>query len=587
MAKYDLVIKSGTIIDGIQTPRFRADIGVKDGKIVEIGGNIAADLADKVIDASGKIVAPGVVDLHTHYDSQIFWDPWCTMSGWHGVTSVVIGNCGFGFAPCKPEDRERAMLSLVRNEAVPLETMRQGMPWDWVTFREYLESVERTPKGVNVMSFVPLAPIYGYVIGIDEAKKRPATDDELKQMCDLLIEGMEVGGCGFSVQILGEAGNVQLDHDGTPMVTDLMSQRDLVAFARAMGTTGRGISQLTGELGNAEVMARESGRPAIWNALMAEGALNQHGGMKMTPKVALARLSELNELEGVRVYAQAQTVNFASQFTLEDYNLADAIPCWKEALMGTVPEKIAKLSDPERRAAMKQVHEERGGLFAAGYVLDRIKVAWIPLDVPGGLELQEKYEGYSLGEIAEREGKHPLDVMLDISVWGELKSGFETEMIMTPPENMREIIKAPTGLPGISDGGAHTKFVTTGRFPTDLLGVWSRDQGLLSLEEAHWRLSAYPAQAAGLKGRGFLAEGMAADIIVYDLDSLTAQPQERVWDYPAVNGGWSRRQPAIATSSSTVRSPSTTVNAPGRRRANCCGMVPSQAKPSCYCASGL
>ena len=266
---------------------------------------------------------------------------------------------------------------------------------------------------------------------------------------------------------------------------------------------------------------------------MAEGALNQHGGARMTPKEAIKRLKQLNEVEGVRVYAQAQTVNFASQFTFEDYNLADAIPCWKEALMGTAAEKLAKLSDPVRRAAMKDVHEERGGLFGSGYVLNKIKVAWIPVDAPDGLALQAKYEGYSIGEIAEREGKHPIDMLLDISVWGELKSGFETEMIKTPPENMREIIQTPTSLPGISDGGAHTKFVTTGRFPSDLLGLWSRDHGLLSLEEAHWRLSAYPAQAAGLKGRGHLAEGLAADVIVYDPDKVGATAQERLWDYPA------------------------------------------------------
>ena len=281
---FDLVIKRGTIIDGLQTPRYRADIGIKDGRIVEISSNLPEKNASQVIDAQGKIVAPGFVDLHTHYDSQIFWDPWCTMSGWHGVTSVVISNCGFGFAPCKPEDRERTMLSLVRNEAVPLETMRQGMPWDWVTFKEYLDSVERTPKGVNVMSFVPLAPLYGYVVGSDEAKRRPATDDELQQMCDLLIEGMEVGGCG------------------------------------------------------------------------------------------------------------------------------------------------------------------------------------------------------------------------------------------------------------ISDGGAHTKFVTTGRYPTELLGYWVREHNIMTLEEAHWRLSALPAQAAGLKGRGSIAEDMPADILVYDYEALESLPQERVWDYPA--GEW-------------------------------------------------
>ena len=391
--KYDLVIKGGMIIDGMQTPRFRGDVGIRDGMIVEIGSNIAVAGAKQVIDATGKIVAPGFVDLHTHYDSQLFWDPWCTMSGWHGVTSVVIGNCGFGFAPCKPEDRERTMLSLVRNEAVPLETMRQGMPWDWVSFKEYLESVERAPKGVNIMSFVPLAPLYGYVVGTDEAKRRAATDEELEQMCDLLLEGMEIGGCGISAQILGDVGNVQLDHDGTPMVTDHMSTRDLTAFCRTMGSTGRGVAQLTGGMELAETMARESGRPVIWNALLAEGALNQHGGARMTPRAALDRLKELNEVEGLRVYAQALTTNFASQFTFEDYNLADAIPIWKDTCMGTIEEKLAKFKDPERREKLKALHDERGGLFASGYVVDEIKVGWIPLDVPDGLALQDKYEG--------------------------------------------------------------------------------------------------------------------------------------------------------------------------------------------------
>ena len=533
---YDLVIKGGTVIDGLRTQRYRADIGVSAGKIVEIGGNIPVTDAERVIDATGKIVAPGAVDLHTHYDSQIFWDPWCTISGWHGVTSVVIGNCGFGFAPCKPEDRERTMLSLVRNEAVPLETMRQGMPWDWVSFKEYLDSVERTPKGINVMSFVPLAPLYGYVVGTDEAKRRAATDDELQAMCDLLTEGMEVGGCGISAQILGVEGNVQLDHDGTPMVTDLMSERDLTAFCRTMGKLGRGVSQITGDMDLAEIMARESGRPVIWNALIAEGALNQHGGMKILPRDALARLRQLNEQDGLRVFAQALTTNFASQFTFEDYNLADAIPAWKDLCMGTAAEKMAKFRDPERRKALKAIHEERGGLFGAGYVVDEIKVGWIPLDVPDGLALQDKYEGYKIGEIAAREDKHPLDVLLDIALYGELKSGFETKLIITPPDAMKEIANGTVSLPGVSDGGAHTKFVTTGRFPTELISYWVREHNIMSLEEAHWRLSAMPAQAAGLKGRGSLAEGMPADILVYDYETLDSLPAERAWDYPA--GEW-------------------------------------------------
>jgi N-acyl-D-aspartate/D-glutamate deacylase len=542
MPGYDLVIKGGTVIDGLQTPRYRADVAISDGRVVQIGKVSASDGAE-VVDAAGKVVAPGFVDLHTHYDSQLFWDPWCTMSGWHGVTSVVIGNCGFGFAPCKPADRERAMLSLSRNEAVPMETMKIGMPWDWETFSEFLDSVDRAPKGVNVMSFVPLAPLYGYVVGLDEAKGRAVSDDELERMCALLVEAMEAGGCGISAQILGEIGNVQLDYDGTPMVTDLMSERDLRAFCQAMGSLGRGVAQLTSPLETAAFVARESGRPVIWNALLADGALNQHGGQQLSHRDALARLAELNEREGVRVFAQALTTNFASEFTLEDYNLADTVPCWREALLGTVPEKRVKLADPVRREAMKEIHELRGGLFSSGYPLNEIKVHWVSSDVALAKELKETYEGYTIGEIAAREGKHPIDAFLDVAVAGELRVGFATPLLRTPPESMREIANCPVALPGVSDGGAHTKFVTTARYPSELLGLWVREHEIMSLEQAHWRLSAYPAAAAGLKGRGFLAEGAPADVVVYDPDTVDSLPAERLWDYPA--GEWRLVQKSV------------------------------------------
>ncbi|WP_391530089.1 aminoacylase, partial [Candidatus Frankia nodulisporulans] len=411
-----------------------------------------------------------------------------------------------------------------------------GMPWDWETFPEFLDSVERTPKGVNVMSFVPLAPLYGYVVGLDVAKGRPVTDEELQLMCKLLIEGMEVGGCGLSAQILGDVGNVQLDYDGTPMVTDLMSERDLRAFSQALGALGRGVAQVTSPLETAAFMARESGRPIIWNALLADGALNQHGGQQMSHRDALTRLTELNEQEGLRVFAQALTTNFASEFTLEDYNLADAIPCWKEALIGTIAEKRVKLADPRRRAQMKQVHAERGGLFGAGYVLTDIKCHWISSDVADARALKDTYEGYTIGEIAARENKHPIDAMLDLAVAGELRVGFATPLLRTPPQAMKEIATGSVSLPGVSDGGAHTKFVTTARYPSELLGLWVREHEIMSLEQAHWRLSAYPAQAAGLKGRGFLAEDAPADVIVYDPDTVDSLPAERVWDYPA--GEW-------------------------------------------------
>ena len=345
MAIYDIVIKGGTVIDGLRTPRYKADIAIKDGTIVEIGGIAATDGAE-VVDAAGKIVAPGVVDIHTHYDSQLFWDPWCTMSGWHGVTSVVIGNCGFGFAPCKVEDQDRAMLSVSRNEAVPLKTMRAGMPWDWVTYPEFLDSVDRTPKGVNVMSLAPLAPLYGYVVGVDKAKEQRASDEELDRMCRLLVEAMEAGACGWSSQISGDLYNVQRDYDGTPMVTDEMTEREIVAFSRTLRQVGRGSTQITGALDTAALIARESGRPIVWNALAPTGSVNQHGESRFPHLETIARLDVLNQQEGLRVFASAQIVRFKSEIVLEDYNLMDIFPAWKDACLGTLEEKIAKLSDP-------------------------------------------------------------------------------------------------------------------------------------------------------------------------------------------------------------------------------------------------
>ena len=394
MSTYDIVIKGGTVIDGLRTPRYKADVGIKDGKIAQIGSIDASEGAE-VVDASGKVVAPGFVDLHTHYDSQVFWDPWCTMSGWHGVTSVVIGNCGFGFAPCRPEDRDRAMQTVSRNEAVPLKTMRAGMPWDWVTFPEFLDSVDRTPKGVNMMSLVPLAPLYQYVVGVDKAKEQRVTDEELEKMCQLIVEAMEAGGCGWSSQILGDIGNVQRDFDGTPMVTDSMTEREVIAFSRALRDIGRGTTQITGPLETAAIIARESGRPIIWNALGVSGSVNQHGEMEYPHRIAMKRLRELNEEEGVRVFAQASTVRFRSEICLEEYNLMDIFPAWREACLGTVEEKIAKFADPERRDGSegRDQADRRWASASPGTRSREMKVNWISSDAPNAAELKERYEG--------------------------------------------------------------------------------------------------------------------------------------------------------------------------------------------------
>ncbi|NOT57097.1 MAG: amidohydrolase family protein, partial [Deltaproteobacteria bacterium] len=216
MATYDLILRGGMIVDGTRLPRYRADIGIKNGRIAKIG-RLAAHEATKTIDASGLVVAPGFVDLHTHYDAQVYWDPYCSISGWHGVTSAVIGNCGFGFAPVRPEERDRSMLTMTRVEAIPYASMKEGMPWDWVTFPDYLNSIERTPKGINLLPYVPVAPIMIWAMGLDGAKSgRMPTEKETQEMCRLIHEGMDAGGCGWSSQRLG-ANSIQMDYDGTPM----------------------------------------------------------------------------------------------------------------------------------------------------------------------------------------------------------------------------------------------------------------------------------------------------------------------------------------------------------------------------------
>ena len=535
MSQYDVIIRGGLIVDGTKTPAYVSDLAIKDGRIAKIGG-LRGVTASKVLDASGLIVAPGFIDLHTHYDAQILWDPYCTLSGWHGVTSVVIGNCGFGFAPCKVEDRDRYMRALTRNEAIPYEAMRLGMQWekwDWVSFPEFLNTLDRTPKGVNVMSYVPLSPIYAWAMGgYEEAKRRRPTEGELKEMCNLVHEAMDAGGMGWTAQVSGPEG-VQMDYDATPMITDLMTDEEILAFARVLGERDEGSMQLT--LSNEredlkemfEKVAEVSGRPLIYQSVVPDAT--QQG-----------KLSWLEECarRGLRVFGQAILYFDDQEFTFQDWNLFDSTPGWREATLGTPAQRKAKMQDPELRAKMRAEWDAGN----RPTIIEGSIPAIIVTEVAD--PKFEHYVGQTVGEIAADEEKHVIDALLDLVVADDLRTEFlgHTGAHDAQPQHMAEILKHPLTVTGNSDGGAHVKFLTLPDYPTRLLSSLVRDTGVVSLEEAHFKLGYLTAYIAGIRDRGFLREDAPADIVVYDLEKLSLPPQEIVHDLPG--GDWRRVQKA-------------------------------------------
>jgi N-acyl-D-aspartate/D-glutamate deacylase len=552
-------------------PRYQGDLWIKDGRIAKIGGR-ADGVAEEVVDATGKIVAPGFVDLHTHYDAQIRWDPWCTISGYHGVTSVVLGNCGFGFAPVAADFRERSMLTMTRTEAIPFESMKQGMDWDWETIPEYLDSLDRIPKGVNVIQYMPTASLMTYVMGLEKAKAgTPASEAERKEMAHLLHEGMDAGLCGFSIQRLGPD-SVQADFDGSPMVTDIMCDEDILNLAQVLADRDEGFIQITQGTGDIradiaflEDLAGVAQRPILHNVVAPA---------RRDPEVHRRPLRWIEKCreKGLPIYAQCGTGRAGFAFTLEHWNLYDASPAWRAVTTGSKEEKIQKMQDPElRQALMEEADEADKRLQVIQAGVGGNPRSLVVQGVNRQADLQE-YVGKSVGEIAETEGKNHIEVMLDLSLRGDLNVEFLGPDKGSNAEFMAEMMtESPYAIPGVSDGGAHTKFFTGGAYTTDFLTWLVRDEGVVTLEEAHYRLSNLPAHAAGFRDRGTLREGAAADVLVYDMEELEILPN---WigdvEYDLPGGEWRRVQRAagydriIVNGETTFQSGECTGATPGK-----------------------
>jgi len=546
MADYDLLIKHGTIVDGLRMPAFKGDIAIRNGKIVAMG-NLKGN-ATRVVDATGCVVAPGFMDIHTHYDAALSgWDPYASLSGWHGVTTVAIGNCGFGFAPVRPEDRERAMLRMERTETIPLSIMQAAMRWDWVTFPEFLGSLERNGIGVNAASLVPYSPLRAWVMG-NEAARDPnyqATPEQITELKRLLREGLEAGGFGFSATF----SMANRDYDGGYLPTQVTPREEFLEMATVLRDYNRGSIEWT--MGPAlqglgldflTELARTSGRPVNWNAI-AYDPNNPEGWRKQL------EWSEKSYREAV-VLPVDICLPIEFEFTLETMGLFDQLPAWNEATVGSLAERKAKLADPARRPALRrdtdgsQRRTVAADMRSDGEQGQVSMFKWDSTFIEAvQLDKNQSLRGKTVGALAKEQGKHPVDALLDLAVEEELKTEFAMQdFINNDEEAVGQILKHPLTLIGASDGGAHTKFLTLGRYPTHFLAHWIRDKQLMTLEEAHWRLSTMLGWAIGIRDRGWLREGMPADIVVYDLEKLRVLPMETVTDLP--NHDWRRVQKA-------------------------------------------
>ncbi|MFN3233675.1 MAG: N-acyl-D-amino-acid deacylase family protein [Alphaproteobacteria bacterium] len=516
MHEFDLLIRGGTIIDGTGMSRFKGDIGIKDGVIAKTGLELTGSAA-QVIDAEGKIIAPGVIDLHTHYDAQIHWDPYCTNSGWHGTTSVVVGNCGFGFAPCKPENRDRYMLMMENTEQVPYEVMGRALPWTWETFPQWMDHLRALPKGINISSFLPLNALMIHVMGIDAAKSRPATADERRQMATLLNEAMDAGAIGFAFSYQGMK-NGHTDYDGSPMPTDIMDPEEAFLLGEVLRERGQGFIQVLSDLpgcatnrGIIEELAERSRRPILHNILQI---------MDQAPEYHEGILEWLDDMaaKGHAVYTQAMSMRSWTEFNFVDYNFWDGIdPIFKEfSLAGDAGDKLALAADPDYRARFRATYTPEA-MMEAGGPLESFKL----VDAHGTAPYAD-FEGQLLGEIAAARGLGIVDLFFDLFIATDAQAEVRTTLLGTEdPELVAKVLRHPRVLFGASDGGAHVKYWSGGQFSTDVIMWLARESQQMSLEDIHFKLSYLPARFAGFDGRGALLPGYAADVMIYDFDALS------------------------------------------------------------------
>ena len=514
---YDLLIKNGRVADGSGLPAFIADVGVKDGTIVAIG-NLNASAA-RTIDADGLVVAPGFIDHHTHMDGQILWDPYGTCEPQHGVTSIVMGNCGLALAPVKPGDEDAIIKSFVRVEAIPRIALERGVPWGWRSYRDYLNRLEGK-IGINVGGLVGHIAVRQYVMG-EDSTQRVATRAEIESMRGLVRDALLGGALGFSTN----RNERHMREDGLPVPSRLATEEELLAISDVTRELNSGIIQTNHgrhcveQLPEYDRIARRTRRPLVWQSIQYKDS---------EPALWKQQLEGIADTfrAGYQAYGLTHTIPLMRHFSLQDTQVFDEFPTWKNLMFIPVAQRKEAFEDPATRQKMRDDFKDpRPTSFHRKW--ERVFI-----EKPAKPE-NKQYAGKSVVEFAAARGQDPLDAFLDLSLSENLETTFETTNRGENPVAMSEIMRSPYVMIGTSDAGAHVQFGADFAYCTTLLGLWVRERNMISLEQAVHKLTFHVASVYGLQNRGLLRCGFAADLTIFDLDSIKSHAPEWAEDYPA------------------------------------------------------
>ncbi len=524
--QYDLIIRNGTVIDGSGLPRYRADVGIARGKVATIGK--IRDSAKEVLDAEGQVVAPGFIDAHTHMDAQVFWDPLGTCSCWHGITSVVMGNCGFSLAPCAEKDKQLVMRNLERAEDIAPEAMEAGIKWSWTTFAEYLNAVEQAPKGINYAAYIGHSALRTYVMG-ERAFSEAATERDLKAMQREVRSALRAGAIGFTTS---RTRNHQTP-DGQPVASRLATWEEVQQLVGVMGELNAGVFEIANEdvrfdpervheyLARLKALAVDTGVPVTFGMFSSRQAPDL-----WRPFFTLA---DETAAAGGRMFIQVHSRSLNVVLSFETVTPFDKLPVWCDIRKLPLAEQEAKLRDPEiRQKLVEAVHQTpRDSSRGVGAEPRSANFKWL-------LVMEKATPPYrSVAEIAADLNTDPVEVFIDLALAKHLKQFFLQPLVNENQDHVLEMMKNPRSVVTFSDSGAHVSQIMDSSLQTHLLSHWVREKQAVTLEEAVRMLSFVPASHWGLRGRGLLREGWAADVVIFDPDTITPMLPELAHDLPA------------------------------------------------------